>query len=496
MNRTKPKQVVNVKEEARKMLRSSIHRVLSSSLLTSRASLAHKLGQSFHGKRDLYEALGYPQLNEITFDDYYGKYRRGDIAARIIDAPVDGAWQSMPEVIESVDNETIFEKEWSELEKKHHIYSTIIRLEKLIRIGQYGVLLFGFSDVKVKEDMAKPVTGKVELLYLQPYSEGNATIKSWDRNPGSERYGKPEVYQLSYTEPGSNAKITNDLLVHHSRVLHVTEGLLESNIFALPILERIYNRLLNLELIVGGSAEMFWQGAFPGFAFRAQADADLTATASELEDEIDLYVHDFKRYMKLQGIEVEKLSSDIADPSNHVNVQLLMISIATGIPKRILEGSERGELASSQDEGYWNDKLENRRIYFINPFILEPVINKLIENQVITAPGTDGYEIEWADLSAPSDKDKADVGKVRSDSIKNYATAPDTELLIPFDSFLEEILDLDSEKVKRIMDARQKQNETLIQDDGEGDDDLIGQEGGKLAVPATSGENEGEGTGE
>ena len=99
-------------------------------------------------------------------------------------------------------------------------------------------------------------------------------------------------------------------------------------------------------------------------------------------------------------------------------------------------------------------------------------------------------------MSAPSDKDKADVGKVRSDSIKNYATAPDTELLIPFDSFLEEILDLDSEKVKRIMDAREKQNETLIQDDGEGDDDLIGQEGGKSAVPATSGENEGEGTGE
>ena len=497
MKRTRPPaKVMNADQQARLMLRNSIHKVLSSSILTSRASIAHKLGETFQGKRDLYNALGYPQLNEITYDNYYGKYRRHDVAARVIDAEVDGCWQQMPEVIEPEENETDFEKKWQELEKKHKIFSTLIRLEKLTRIGQYGVLLFGFSDVKVKEDMQKPLPASAELLYLQPYSEGNAVIKQFDRNPGSPRYGQPEQYQLSYTEPGNNSTITNDLLVHHSRVLHITENLLESNIYGLPVLERVYNRLINLDLIVGGSAEMFWQGAFPGYAFVADADADITAEASTLEDEIDMYVHDFKRYMKLQGLKIEKLSSDVADPMNHVEVQMIMISIATGIPKRILEGSERGELASGQDEGHWNDKLQSRREFKTTPNIIQPVIEKLLSVKALPEPGAEGYEVLWPDLSSPTDKDKADIGKVRSESIKNYAAVPDTEFLIPFDTFLEEILEIDPETVKRIEDARQKQNERLIEDDGQGDDALIGQEGAVPAVPATSGKKPGKGKGQ
>lgn len=494
MKRTTISSQLNVQQEARKMFHASVQRVLSSSLLTSRASIAHKLGETFHGKRDIYKALGYPQLNEITYDNYYGKYRRDSVAGRIIDAPVDGCWQQRPEVLEPKTEDTTFENTWNDLQKKHHIFSTLIRLEKLSRIGQYGVLLFGFSDVKTKEDMQKPVSGSVDLLYLQPYSEGNSEIKVWDKNPGSPRYGKPELYQLSYSEPGSNSTVTNDLLVHHSRIIHVTEGLLESNIFALPVLERTYNRLLNIELIVGGSAEMFWQGAFPGYAFTADSDADMTSTATEIEAEIDLFVHDFKRYMKLQGIEVQNLSPSVADPSSHVDVQMRMISIATGIPKRILEGSERGELASGQDEGHWNDQLESRRQFYITPHILEPVIDKLIEHKILPQPGVEGYEVSWPDLSAPSEKDKAEVGKIRSESIKNYASIPDTEFLLPFDAFLEEILDLNPELVKRIIDARKKQNEALIADDGQGDDDLIGQEGGSSAVSGDFNVDEGEGS--
>ena len=171
-------------------------------------------------------------------------------------------------------------------------------------------------------------------------------------------------------------------------------------------------------------------------------------------------------------MKIEKLSSDVADPSEHAKVQIIMLAIAYGIPQRKLAGSERGELASTQDESQWNDKLHSRRIDHLEPDIVRPTIDRLIQYEILSDPGEDGYEIFWPDLNAPTDKDKADVGKTRSESIKNYSIGLDTELLLPFDIFLEEILDLEPEKVARIVDAREEANGEMLRRDAEETDEL------------------------
>jgi len=451
--------------------RQAIFRALSQTTLSTRSSIASKIGKSFQGKRDIYKAFGYPGMNELTYDHYMAQYRRGDIAGRLIDAPVDGSWQLKPEVYEGEEeNETAFEKDWQAFVKDKDLWRLLVRSDKLARIGRYGVLLFGLSDVRVKEDLRKPVSGSnLQCLFLQPYGESSAEIVKWDENPASPRYGMPLEYRLTNHDPGQVSS-TRQLDVHFSRILHIAEGCMESNVFGTPALERVYNRLINLELIVGGSAEMFWQGAFPGYAFTADADTDMSQTATALEAEIDLFVHDFKRYMNLQGITVEKLSPEVANPSNHVNIQLQMVSVATGIPKRILEGSERGELSSGQDESHWNDKLKSRQEDHINPAILNPLIDRLIEYGVLAAPGEDGYTIDWPDLNAPKDKDKAEVGKIRSEAIKNFFASPSTEQLMTFGSFLEEILDLDSDTVQRIVEAAESDIGRIIEEETEGEE--------------------------
>lgn len=447
------------------MLRRSVAKMLSNSILTSRATISNKMGKSFGGKRDLYNALGYPL--DITFEDYYAKYKRQDIAARIIDAFVVGAWEQKPVVREpdTPGDESPFEKKWEEIVKKLKLWFVFTRLDTLTRIGRFGVLLLGFDDVTIPEDMQKEVgtTGKKakELLYVQPFGENNIEIVDWEKNTASPRYNLPTVYELTIESP-SKTRSTRKIKVHHSRIVHNAEGLLDSNVFGLPALERGYNRLLNLELIVGGSAEMFWQGAFPGYAFVADPETDMTQSKEAIEDEIDMFVHDFKRYMKLQGLKVEKLSSEVANPEAHVQVQITMLSIAYGIPTRILSGSERGQLASTQDESHWNDKLNGRRIDHLEPNIIRPVIDRLLQYSVLPEVGEDGYEVFWPDLNAPTEKDKAEVGKLVSESIKNYSMGLDTELLIPFDAFLEEILNLDPEKVLRIVEARELANGVML----------------------------------
>ena len=416
------------------------------SVIASRASLASRMGKSFGGKRDLFEALGYPLT--LTYDDYYGKYIRGDISARIIDAPVDGSWSLKPEIVEDSENETAFEKDISELNGKQKLFHYLKRADTLSCIGQYAVLLLGVDD---NQEMDQPLESAKELLYLQPYSECSAEIKEYEKDTKNPRFGLPYMYQLKIQEPG-NINSYQTKRVHHSRVIHIAQGLLESNAFGLPKLQRVYNRLLSLELIVGGSGEMFWQGAFPGFHFDADPETNMTSTATEMKESIDKYVHGLKRYLTTQGMDIKTLAPSVADPANHVDVQITMISAATGIPKRILMGSERGELASSQDGKNWNDRLDSRRIDEVEPTIIRPTIDRLIEIGVISPPANGEYNIIWPDLNASSSKEKADTGKVLAEAMDRYL-ASGADVICPPKQFFEEILDMDVVKVQRIMDG-------------------------------------------
>ena len=52
------------------------------STVVSRQALLDRLGKSYGEDRNLYDALGYRK--SPTFNDYYSRYKRQDIAKRII----------------------------------------------------------------------------------------------------------------------------------------------------------------------------------------------------------------------------------------------------------------------------------------------------------------------------------------------------------------------------------------------------------------------------
>ena len=58
--------------------------------------------------------------------------------------------------------------------------------------------------------------------------------------------------------------------------------------------------------------------------------------------QLDEYEHNLRRIFINRGISMESMSPQVSDPSSHVDIQIQMISAQTGIPKRILTGSERG----------------------------------------------------------------------------------------------------------------------------------------------------------
>jgi len=417
------------------------------SILTSRLGLGRSLGMSYEGKRDLYEALGYPK--DIGFKDYEGMYRRQDIAKTIINIKPGVTWSKFPEVTEDEKEETKFEAEWRDLVKKRKVLHFLEKVDRLSGIGQYGVVVLGLKDGKTLDQPASQVK---ELIYLNCYHNGNVEIKKYEKDATSPRFNQPNEYEIEIEiEDGKTEKKT----VHWTRVVHIAEDVCEGESTGTPRLEAVFNRLLDIEKITGGSAEMFWRGAYPGMALEADNDT-VIKDPKAIEDEMDEYLHGMRRYLRLQGMEAKPLSPTIADPSKHYDIQISSISAETRIPKRILLGSERGELASNQDERAWLMHIEVRRVKQAEPNILRPFIDRLIELGVLSEP-EDGYTVKWEPLLVMSEKERADITKIKTETFVSYANSIGADTLLPPEIFFKKLMDFTQEEIDQI-------NETIKED--------------------------------
>lgn len=422
--------------------------------LTNRLSLSSQLGvDTYSGNRDIYQALGYP--SDLDFNKYWGRYIRHDIAKAIIDRPVKASWKGSIDVIETIKKEqSPFEIAWTELFSRLKLKSIFIRADKLTGIGRYSILFLGLNDTTDVDGLAAPVNAKkkdLKLLYVKPLSEKSAQIESVVENSGSDRFGLPLYYNVTI-KTGTKQKVVK---IHYTRVVHLVEELVEDEVYGTPRLQAVYNRLIDLEKLVGGDAEMFWRGARPGYVGEVHPDYQMTTDMFDsLREQIDEFENNLRRVLINEGVKYNALEQQIADPINHVDVQIQMISAVTGIPKRILTGSERGELSSAQDKLEWIAYVTSRREEQNEPMILRPFIDKCIEIGVLPKPSVP-YKIVWDRLFSLSDKEKVEIGRIRAEAIKAYASSSAQDLF-PLDLFMEMILEFDRTEIEEVMSRRKE----------------------------------------
>ena len=403
--------------------------------LARRLNIASKLGIQYSGNRDVYQALGYPK--ELKYLDYRARYERQDIAAAVIDRPCDATWRGTLLIEESTDKDTALEQAWKDLYTDLSLKSVFSRVDKLAAIGRYAVLFLGYGDATTLADLQKEVSGTTnKLLYVKPFSELQATIANLETSPKSPRFGKPKFYQIVISE-------TSTAMVHYSRVLHIVPRILDDEVYGIPAMQRVYNRLIDLEKIVGGSGEMFWRGARPGYQGEVAPEYQFGDTEMQkLQTRIDEYEHNLRRVLINEGVKFSALEAQVSDPKPHVDVQVQMVSAGTNIPVRILLGSERGELASTQDRENWYDYISIRRQEHAEPSILSPFVKKCMETGAL--PSTEQeWKFRWEELYSISDKEKAEIGKTRASALKEYVSTLGAEAVIPEDYFLLYLLGFD-----------------------------------------------------
>lgn len=122
-------------------------------------------------------------------------------------------------------------------------------------------------------------------------------------------------------------------------------------------------------------------------------------------------------------MELKTLGGSVANPQGPFDVIMKLVSVASGIPLRILTGSERGELASSQDDGNWAGRIEERQIHYAEPVILRPLVDRLISFGALPEPSDGEYEINWQSLSDPGERERAGTAEIESRAAVNFQTA-------------------------------------------------------------------------
>lgn len=396
--------------------------------LVSRNKLSNMSGITHGGQRDLYEAFGYAR--NLNPQDYVDAYLRQDIAARVVDAYPDATWREAPKVKGPENFQTAFTK----LDDKLNLWRAMHRGDRLGNLGHYGVLLLGLDG---GQPMAEPVRGKgFNLLYVQPHSERTAQITKWNDNPASPRFGKPELYRMTtgvnWTGTGAGQK---SITVHHSRVIHFAERALEDESIGTPRLERVWNRLQDLDKLLGAGAEMYWQNAAMIMHLKAELDVQWDPKeAAALKSQIDDMQNGLTRWLRTRGVDAQNIAPGLqgADPSNLIDWNLKVIGGSEGIPARILIGSERGELSSQQDENNFTGRVEERREQYAGPSIAEATISRLSELGVLP----EGYGgIEWPENDTLGEAGRADIALKNAQAIATYANAPGSELIVSQDEF-------------------------------------------------------------
>jgi len=185
--------------------------------------------------------------------------------------------------------------------------------------------------------------------------------------------------------------------VHCTRIIHVADGLLDDNVNSASLrLRRIWNRLDDLDKVAGAGSEAFWRRAHQGTVFNADPKVDFKeGELDKAKEQVDEFEHDLRRAMYLRGVKVDQLGSDVADFSNPVDVLLKLNAAGVRVPKRILEGSERGELASTTDQENFDGRVQDRRTQFAEPVIVRQFVDRLIGVGGLPTPKDNQYFVVW-----------------------------------------------------------------------------------------------------
>lgn len=428
--------------------------------------------------RDIDKECGYPRA--ITPQMYKNLYEREGIATRVVGVYPDECWSVYPELYEDeTSNKTPFEEKWEELLFHRNCWHYLHRIDEISGVGRFGILMLGINDGRDLSIGLKGIKSDgtfeedyepddVQLDYMRTFDETQVDVVQVETDVNSPRYGMPNMYLVKFTAPqlvsfGQETSDFRTVQVHWTRCLHIADNRRSSEVYGIPRLQDVWNRIVDIRKTLGGSAEMFWKGAFPGFSFEtlpeiaAQADID----PESIKEQFDLYQNGLQRYLALSGMTAKQLAPQVASPKDHIEQHLQAICITKGVPMRVFMGTEAGHLASTQDVGTWNKRVRRRQFMYLNPLVIYRFVNRLMAIGVL--PRVKKYGVDWTDLNSLTEMDRADIATKLTQALATYVGSG-VEQALPMKEYFMDVLGKSEEKATNWVEAAEARQEEMLEE--------------------------------
>lgn len=432
-------------------------------------------------RRDYARECGYP--TSLDVDDYVALFEREGLAARVVELIPRESWFSSPLVFEdsSEDVSTPFEEDWAELhaslsedeesffnqEEGSPIWDLLQRADVLSGVGYFGIIVLGIDDGRELSEPADLKAGnkRRKLLWAQAYGAPAVAIGEVDEDRNSRRYGRPVTYNINTCAGASSSCLSfsssmptlrsETLTVHWTRAIHLADNALSSQLYGTPRMQQVFNRLADARKMYSAAPEMFWRGAFPGWAFvtHPQLGGDVRVNVSKLQEQMTLMGDGLQRFIALMGMAPQSLAPQVVDPSPQMERIIEYICITLDCPKRIFMGSERGELASTQDEKRWRKKMVRRQNDYLIPRVIVPFVNRLVLLGVLSEPSE--FSVQFPDEQEMAPAERSSFSLQMAQAFSAYISGGGDTLMSPR-HFLREIVGLPAETVEGILEDVQE----------------------------------------
>lgn len=383
---------------------------------------------SLDGLRNIVANLGTSRdkASGSTYDDHtvnddqlIAMYRTSAIAKKIVDLPAEDSLREWREWQAKSADITLIEAE----ETRLGLQGNLVRTSKRARLFGGAAIFISTAD----KDLTKPLDPsrivKGGLKYLSVVNRFELNAGDIERDPRLPEFGKPRSYSMM-TESGQIDIHPSRLVVLHGaevpddRVIGAQLG------WSDPVLNSCLTNVRDMDATIGNVASLVFEAkinviGIKGFAAGLQsggpeferavlARQSLNATSKGVNGDLLMDTEDT----------FTTRTASFATLPDVIDRFMQMTSAASSIPMTLLFGMSAGGLNASGDSdtrGYYD------RVRVIQTLELQPAMAILDECLIRSALGSrpDDVHYVWKPLWQQTAKEKADTGKILSETMKN-----------------------------------------------------------------------------
>lgn len=386
----------------------------------------------------LFATFQWPQ--HLEYADYAALYQRGDLAGALVNFWPHRTWTPPPRVTDDPDasTPTPFAIAWTRLARQARLFARLQQADIVCGLGRYSVIVLAFRGGGRPESPLQPGEGRAGLLYAQAYPEPHARILEIERDPASELFGRPKLYEIDTSRgggrPGDVIATTPlpKIPVHASRVLHLAQDALTGDTYGTPLLQGVYNRLLDTQRILGASALAFVRNARQRVSLQTQEGREMEdADVEKLKERLEEFQSNLREYLWVDGVNVDVLPAVAVDPRPHVEAQVQMIASALRIPLRQLLGSEQAQLASVQDQRSVAATVTERQETLATPWLRTLIDTLIFAGSLPSPPRGQDVHVLWAEQNNLPEDIRAQIAANRAKAIRDYHEGQGEMLVSP-----------------------------------------------------------------